>query len=521
MQVSNLRIKKFNTKIGHAQRIEFKNVYFDDAELEFIKTTTNLKELTFKNCVFNSGVKISNLECNYIGFYDCSFASSLGIKLEDVAAYQFIVNTCRYQPDSDENSNLKLGSEIFSYVIALRSCKLFELIIINSEFGLEIIDSTVEKKIELSGLKSRIHPENESVENDKKSLSKTLACLLTYEELNSLGAFRQLNILTRSDKFNNKVNSVLVKNSKLGGEFLISNSNIGSLSFESVSRTSKTSGAMFSFETSFFKDISFKKFICEDIYLSFENVIFSNLEAVDSKLGKNLNCFISSTCDEEDRRVNSVEILRSEVVKSNFSNRLIDNPLNFSETTFKNAPSLFNTVIPLESIFPPRKYFHVDESQESILRFKLLRKHMEDIRDRDREGDFFQLEQKCLAKRKDVQGNAIRKMYSLFSSYGTSASKPIYWLLGSFLFFTLCYALMLSPQVHYSLPIDWELISKSIHFSLKQTLIPFWSLRDFTPLYDKNTVSSLLILPAILQSAMSAAFITLSFLSIRWRFKRG
>lgn len=521
MQVSNLRIKKFNTKIGHAQNLEFNDVYFDDAELEFLKTTTNLKELIFNNCVFNSGVKISNLECNYIGFFDCSFASSLGIKLEDVAVYQLIVNTCRYQPGSEENFNLKLGSGIFSDVVALSSCILFELIIINSEFGLEVIDSTVVKKIELSGLKSRIHLENELVESDKKSLSKTLAFLLTYEELNSLGAFSQLNILTRSDKSNNKVDNVLVKNSKLGGEFLISNSNIGSLSFDSVSRTSKTSGAMFSFETSFFKDISFKEFICEDIYLSFENVIFSNLKAVDSKLGKNLNCFISSTRDEEDRRVNSVEIQRSEVVKSNFSNRLIDNPLNFSETTFKNAPSLFNTVIPLESIFPPRKYFHVDESQESILRFKLLRKHMEDIRDRDREGDFFQLEQKCLAKRKDVQGNAIRKMYSLFSSYGTSASKPIYWLLGSFLFFTLCYALMLSPQVHYSLPIDCELISKSIHFSLKQTLIPFWSLRDFTPLYDKNTVSSLLILPAILQSAMSAAFITLSFLSIRWRFKRG
>lgn len=519
MQVSNLRIKKFNTKIGNAQNLEFDNVKFDEAIIEFEENSTELKELNFVNCVFDSGVKISNLKCNGIGFYNCFFASSLGIKLENIIAYEINIVGCNYQ--FPLNDNWMLGSQIFSEVVALERCNLLNLKITDSQFGLEIEDSTILDKVELSGLTSTIHLEDESVDSDMTALTRAPTCLLSYQQLNSLKAFSQLNKLTRSDKYNNRVDNVLVKNSKLGGLFLISNSNIGSLSFESISRTSKTRGAMFSFERSFFKDISFKEFICEDIYLSFENVIFSNLRAVDSKLGKNLNCFISSTRDEEDRRVNSVEIQRSEVVKSNFSNRLIDNPLNFSETTFKNAPSLFNTVIPLESIFPPRKYFHVDESQESILRFKLLRKHMEDIRDRDREGDFFQLEQKCLAKRRDVQGNAIRKMYSLFSSYGTSASKPIYWLLGSFLFFTLCYALMLSPQVHYSLPIDWELISKSIHFSLKQTLIPFWSLRDFTPLYDKNTVSSLLILPAILQSAMSAAFITLSFLSIRWRFKRG
>lgn len=133
------------------------------------------------------------------------------------------------------------------------------------------------------------------------------------------------------------------------------------------------------------------------------------------------------------------------------------------------------------------------------------------------------MEQKSILKKEKESGkkNWFRYFYGLISDFGNNAVKPLIILIGSMFIFALIYALWLSPKISVYLPIDFELISKSLHFSTKQMTQPFWSVRNLTPLMDEEVQTHPIMYLAIFQSLVSLTCIALSALAIRWRFKRG
>jgi hypothetical protein len=148
---------------------------------------------------------------------------------------------------------------------------------------------------------------------------------------------------------------------------------------------------------------------------------------------------------------------------------------------------------------------------------------MEEQRNRELEGEFFYLEQKSILKKEKDSGNIniFRYFYGVISDFGTNAVRPLIIVVLAGLFFSLVYALWLSPKVSIVLPLDFELLSRSLHFSVKQITQPFWSLRDLAPLMDKEVKTHPIVYIAILQSFISLTCVTLTVLAIRWRFKRG
>lgn len=137
---------------------------------------------------------------------------------------------------------------------------------------------------------------------------------------------------------------------------------------------------------------------------------------------------------------------------------------------------------------------------------------------------FFSLEQESLLNNK----GKIKKyfsasyLYHLLSDYGTNYRTPLCILLISIPLFTIIYSIINTPVISVSLPIDWDIIIKSLIITLKQTFLPFDMLRNNDLIANKTTSSIIgLVLVGVVNSILSVSLLALSGLALRWKFKRG
>jgi hypothetical protein len=112
--------------------------------------------------------------------------------------------------------------------------------------------------------------------------------------------------------------------------------------------------------------------------------------------------------------------------------------------------------------------------------------------------------------------------YGWLSRYGTNAARPMYALLILGVLCAITYAVMCSPVLGASYRLDWDLMRRSVLFSLQQICTPFVSLRELkSPIPNGSDVHFLLGLLAIFESLAAVVLITLTVLALRWEFKRG
>ncbi|MEG0098103.1 MAG: hypothetical protein RR750_01795, partial [Citrobacter sp.] len=106
--------------------------------------------------------------------------------------------------------------------------------------------------------------------------------------------------------------------------------------------------------------------------------------------------------------------------------------------------------------------------------------------------------------------------------YGTNYRTPICILVITIPIFTMIYSFINSPVISASLPIDWNIVIKSLIVTLKQTFLPFDVLRNNDFVASKNTGSGIgFVLVGIVNSILSVSLLALSGLALRWKFKRG
>lgn len=290
--------------------------------------------------------------------------------------------------------------------------------------------------------------------------------------------------------------------------------------------------------------ISTQKDIVNSVSFSVDNVVISSLNITDSNLdGMNFNLFrreiekidiVNSqikrlelySVDDVDapNRIYSISILDSHVDELLLNNRHIVHSLFFNRSKFNKPPQMFGANMPHGSYFPNKESFISRKGESDASCYRTLRYFMEIERNRELEGMFFTLEQESLLNKNDgiKKYLSINYLYYFFSNYGTDYIRPLLILVLSVILFTFTYSLMLSPKISPSLPIDWDIIENSFIFTIKQVLQPFSSLKDMTPLLDKNEPLEIkFVFIGVINSMLSITCLALSGLAVRWKFKRG
>jgi uncharacterized protein YjbI with pentapeptide repeats len=199
---------------------------------------------------------------------------------------------------------------------------------------------------------------------------------------------------------------------------------------------------------------------------------------------------------------------------ASFDNRKFGAPADFSQCTFRTAPSFVNSELHPDTQFPTSlDYFPDTESKNAGKLYQVLRKHSEDLRAHLDEGLFNALEQRSIVKTGDLAWPEKRfsQLYDLVSLYGTSFIRPLIAWLAMIGVFVLLFA---SPAIStLCLPCrpDPSVWSTAFFRSFSAALLPFFDLRQQQPLWWLGMLESLLSVPLV------AVFV----IAIRWRFKRG
>lgn len=243
------------------------------------------------------------------------------------------------------------------------------------------------------------------------------------------------------------------------------------------------------------------------------------IEIIDSSLKK----LDIHTVDDQDapKRIYSLSIKNSEISHLRLNNRKVVHPLCFPNTTFISPPELHGATIANGSIFPDKEFFKSANGLTDAACYRTLRTFMENHRNREHEGIFFVLEQDSLLNEKNsfTKYFSLRYLYKIFSNYGTNYTKSIASFIITTIVFSLMYAFILSPSISVSLPIDYDLLIRSFLFSLKQSLQPFFILKDIS--IQGNLDNPIIVILALLNSLISLIAIALTAFAISWKFKRG
>ncbi|HHH2143854.1 TPA: hypothetical protein ACPY5N_003830 [Yersinia enterocolitica] len=228
--------------------------------------------------------------------------------------------------------------------------------------------------------------------------------------------------------------------------------------------------------------------------------------------------------DEEHNSIYNVSITNSVMKSLNLKHRKIIHEIDFSNTIFSTPPQIQGANIPEGSEIPDKSHFISRKGIHDASCYRAFRFIMESQRNRELEGMFFSLEQESLLNDKGT----IRKyfsanyLYYLLSDYGTNYRTPLCILLITIPIFTIIYSIINSPVISTSLPIDWDIVIKSLVITLKQTFLPFDVLRNNDFVTSKTAGSVIgFVLVGVVNSILSVSLLALSGLALRWKFKRG
>lgn len=256
------------------------------------------------------------------------------------------------------------------------------------------------------------------------------------------------------------------------------------------------------------------------------SVAIKNIRITNSKIGA-LDLSTIEKEEKDDKNHNSifnVRITDSFVKNLSFKHRKIVHEINFSNTTFSTPPQIQGANIPEGSEIPDKSHFISRQGSHDASCYRSLRFIMESQRNRELEGMFFLLEQESLlnAKGKIKKYFSANYLYYILSDYGTNYRTPLCILLISIPLFTIIYSTINSPVISTSLPIDWDIVIKSLTITLKQTFLPFELLRNNDFLVNKKAGSVIgFVLVGVVNSILSVSLLALSGLALRWKFKRG
>jgi hypothetical protein len=442
---------------------------------------SNVRSITVKDCIIKHGLLIKGVEAGASLFIEnCTFESYNGITIEECCFNAVYIKNSKLVAAPDGEIHYKFMSGIVSNALVILNSNIQSIFVIDVNISIEVSNSSF-------GAKMHYFPSK--LDGDERSYAFFENVIFESTQVRLAGAE------LKEIKFIN-INTDLKQESKCHS---------------------------LEIKQDFVLELIFQNANFVDTYIDLENVVIRNIEARSSILGKVFNFYIGNIKEETERKVNAISVKNCILGKSYFHGRIIHNSVDFCQTRFNDPPEFYNAEIPHGSIFPDSSYFNVSGTDSSISAFRALRLHMEEQRNRELEGEFFYLEQKSILKKEKDSGNIniFRYFYGVISDFGTNAVRPLIIVVLAGLFFSLVYALWLSPKVSIVLPLDFELLSRSLHFSVKQITQPFWSLRDLAPLMDKEVKTHPIVYIAILQSFISLTCVTLTVLAIRWRFKRG
>jgi hypothetical protein len=116
---------------------------------------------------------------------------------------------------------------------------------------------------------------------------------------------------------------------------------------------------------------------------------------------------------------------------------------------------------------------------------------------------------------------ALSWMYDSFSEFGRNALRPAWCVIVLWLLFAIVYAAIKGGPLDPTAEFDFNLLRRSMLFSVEQVLRPLyvWGANTET-LYQREAIPPAVQLLASLQSVMSFALLSLSLLALNWRFKR-
>ncbi|WP_148677442.1 hypothetical protein [Klebsiella variicola] len=256
------------------------------------------------------------------------------------------------------------------------------------------------------------------------------------------------------------------------------------------------------------------------------SVTIENIEITKSEVG-GLDASTIEKKEKDDDKHNSIYniSITDSVLKSlNLKHRKIIHEIDFSNAIFSTPPQIQGANIPEGSKIPDKSHFISRKGIHDASCYRALRFIMESQRNRELEGMFFSLEQESLLNDKGT----IRKyfsanyLYYLLSDYGTNYRTPLCILLITIPIFTIIYSIINSPVISTSLPIDWDIVIKSLVITLKQTFLPFDVLRNNDSVTSKTAGSVIgFVLVGVVNSILSVSLLALSGLALRWKFKRG
>jgi uncharacterized protein YjbI with pentapeptide repeats len=200
-----------------------------------------------------------------------------------------------------------------------------------------------------------------------------------------------------------------------------------------------------------------------------------------------------------------------------FTNRRFLDKTDFKGTVFHKAPEFHNCVLHEDTDFSDPNFWDT-KSKHAARAYRTLKLAMERVRARQEEADFYALEQKSLREQEGTPWWSWAKVtscfYEIFSDFGRSASRPLWWLAGIQVPFFIAYCLI--PPSIKGFPQDFLGV---LRFTFAQVARPFMALSPGSSSGDK--LPDLIALFAGLHSILSLALIALFLLALRWRFRRG
>lgn len=220
--------------------------------------------------------------------------------------------------------------------------------------------------------------------------------------------------------------------------------------------------------------------------------------------------------------------------RANFGNRKFNGKTDFGftwgcQTTFEKVPLFHNSELHQDTTFENAIFPREHSKDETDARaYNTLRLAMN-------KQQFILAEKRFILLQLDAERSISRlpekllfSLYKIFSNYGYSVTRPIFWLLFSMFFFAIIYGLILSVGrcdlekiVFGSCYIDYSLLIKSIKYSFIQSLPPL-GIEKLSNVFIKSFYSQLtttLIIITVIQKVISLIGWFLLVLGIRNLYK--
>lgn len=469
--------KKISSELQGKDDVSLK-IEKSEVSIDEIDIPSSVSSVAFKSCTFLNPITISGLDKGrYFGFENCRKKFLLGnVNIENINCRLFVLKCDYRESEEDEEASTSKGMSIVPFIRE----SVFHYVEYHSETIGEFIDVVFLTKFEYTTFGN--------VDNE---------CLYfkgcVFDSGFSMQAIGSGNISFKFDS------SKLIDIEKTGCSLM----------------ELKVKGDI---------SITCLELIHSDLKGLVVDLFRIKIDFVEIKNSSIGSLDLNTSSDGEDKYIHRVVVENSEVDYLYLRYREIVQILSLKGTKLNNSPEFLGANIPNGSVFPNKDGFISRNGQQDASCYRILRYAMESQRDRQLEGLFFSLEQESILNEKSGLNKyfSFSYLYLIFSDYGTNYHKPLLLMVASFVVFFLINAALMSPVVSIELPIDWFILSNAFIVTLKQFLLPFSSLKDFTSTVSINDPYEYLIaLLGVIQSLIGLICLTLAGLAIRWKFKRG